>query len=89
MEVRYLGEDGIDYGGLRDDLVDNMLESIETTIDLVNLSYQSALSGHFDEGLTLEELENRLYAFGVWSGTSYVNHFIEIIFTISSNSFSF
>ena len=85
MEVRYLGEDGIDSGGLRDDLVGNMLENIETTIDLVNLSYQSAISGHFDKGVTLKELEDRLYAFGVWSDMSSVNGFIKISFNISRN----
>lgn len=75
-----MGEDGIDYGGLRDDLVDNMLESMETTIDLVSSSYQSALSGHLDKGVTLEELEDRLYAFGVWSGMSPVSDSIRTNF---------
>lgn len=80
-----MGEDGIDYGGLRDDLVSLMYDSIESTIEVVDASYRKALIGGEIDGevIPIDELHDRLYAFGVWSGKMaisikrLINNYIE------------
>ena len=69
LVVKFEGEDAIDYGGPRDELLSLMLDSIQSTIELVHASW---VTTEGPSSLDLTELYDRLYAYGLWAAVAVV-----------------
>ena len=69
LVVKFEGEDAIDYGGPRDELLSLMLDSIQSTIELVHTSW---VTTEGPSSLDLTELYDRLYAYGLWAAVAVV-----------------
>ena len=72
--VRFQDEDGIDQGGLRADLLNLLLDSIENAIasDLETYKTDDNEDDTNDDILSKDEAANRLFAYGLFSSIAVV-----------------